>query len=1230
MAHVLEKKFPLSAQDYKLYEEVGEGVSATVYRALCVPLNEIVAIKVLDLEKCNNDLDGIRREVQTMSLIDHPNVLRAHCSFTAGHNLWVVMPYMAGGSCLHIMKSAYPEGFEEPVIATLLRETLKALVYLHAHGHIHRDVKAGNILIDNNGTVKLADFGVSACMFDTGDRQRSRNTFVGTPCWMAPEVMQQLHGYDFKADIWSLGITALELAHGHAPFSKYPPMKVLLMTLQNAPPGLDYERDKRFSKSFKELVAACLVKDPKKRPSSEKLLKHHFFKHARAPEYLARTILDGLSPLGDRFRTLKAKEADLLLQNKNLYDDKEHLSQKEYIRGISEWNFNLEDLKRQAALIQDDDCISNVEVPGISGNQKENHSVEFQADRLSAESVNNSSTAPSHEDGFNDLHDLESSLASFPIKPLQALKGCFDIGEDDGDATSPNWQGTSQTDSEQQVVTKFSPGLMNQGRNEGENSSYGSYLPRQVLPEPKKFLSGSLVPDNAKKIIGDENRDFLQPKYQSDRNYSGTLLYRSKKDGNNLSSVEDTSEGAVVRKGRFKVTSAELSPKGPTNCYSSPVSGVFGNPTTSNLTPASILPSLQCILQQNSMQRDEILKLMKYVEQSSGGKQVESGDGATNDLMQNSLGSVRERNLQAQLISLQQSVGSIAEELQRQKIKNVQILAERSANQFGFLQLQQPEHYRALRSLRLLYARSHVLLSNHSVFRDMNLFKRLAPTKRRIAGGAVNHLRGSYFGCPFSTLDSSVEVHSQEHQVVIAIGSNVGNRVANFNEALKQMKKSGVNITRHACLYETAPAYVTDQPHFLNSAVRAVTKLGPHELLRVLKSIEKGMGRTNGIRYGPRPIDLDILFYGKLRVGSDLLTVPHERIWERPFVMAPLVDLLGLDADDDTVACWHSLSKHSGSLFKSWEKLGGERNVGKEGMRRVLPVGNRLWDWSQNTSVMGILNLTPDSFSDGGRFLSVEAAVSQVRSMISEGADIIDFGAQSTRPMASRISPQQELDRLLPVLEAVVKMPEMDGKLISIDTFYSQVALEAVSKGAHLINDVSAGQLDPDMINVVARLEVPYVAMHMRGDPTTMQNDENLQYDDVCKQVASELYARVSDAELAGIPAWRIIIDPGIGFSKKTEHNLDILMGLPTIRAEIARRSLAVSHLPILVGPSRKRFLGEICGRPAAIERDPASIASVTACVLGGANLVRVHNVRDNADGVKLCDAILKHKSSSS
>ncbi|KAJ4874739.1 Protein kinase superfamily protein [Raphanus sativus] len=356
MAGTSTKRFPLYAKDYELFEEVGEGVSATVYRARCIALNENVAIKVMDLERCRNDLDTIRKEVHIMSLIDHPNLLKAHCSFIDRNSLWIVMPYMSGGSCFHLMKSVYPEGLEQPVIATLLREVLKALVYLHRQGHIHRDVKAGNILVHSRGVVKLGDFGVSACMFDSGERMRTRNTFVGTPCWMAPEVMQQVDGYDFKADIWSFGITALELAHGHAPFSKYPPMKVLLMTLQNAPPRLDYERDKKFSKSFRELIAACLVKDPKKRPTSAKLLKHPFFKHARSTDYLSRKILHGLSPLGDRFKKLKEAEAELF---KGINGDKEQLSQHEYMRGISAWNFDLEDLRKQASLNPDSEMCSS-------------------------------------------------------------------------------------------------------------------------------------------------------------------------------------------------------------------------------------------------------------------------------------------------------------------------------------------------------------------------------------------------------------------------------------------------------------------------------------------------------------------------------------------------------------------------------------------------------------------------------------------------------------------------------------------------------------------------------------------------------------------------------------------------------------------------------------------------------------------------------------------------------
>ncbi|XP_027153389.1 CBL-interacting protein kinase 8 isoform X2 [Coffea eugenioides] len=600
MEKMMEKKFPLDAKDYKLYEEVGEGVSASVYRALCVPFNEIVAIKVLDLEKCNNDLDGIRREVLTMSLIDHPNVLRAHCSFTTGHHLWVVMPYMAGGSCLHIIKSAHPDGFEEPVIATLLREVLNALVYLHGQGHIHRDVKAGNILIDTNGAVKLADFGVAACMFDTGDRQRSRNTFVGTPCWMAPEVMQQLHGYDFKADIWSLGITALELAHGHAPFSKYPPMKVLLMTLQNAPPGLDYERDKRFSKQ-------------------------------------------------------------------------------EYIRGISAWNFNLEDLKNQAALIPDTD-ITNAEDQCMSPKQGAGlHDAFSPTERPSLDRPVPNSVGHM-EDRLNDIHDLENSLAAFPMKPLRALKGCFDVCEDDSGAGSPCWKHAVQPEQFSQVQSSRKCKSQEVGRDDGESPGQSSSLTRSAIPGHKKLLSGSIMQDNVsspKKVTGDGDREYMQPKYTSERNYSGPLQYRQKKDIINPTSGDDMSEGAVVqRKGRFKVTSADLSPRGPTNSFFGASSGGSTIPLSSSLTAVSILPSLQCILHQNSIQREEIMKLIKYVEQSGPTDFVEGG---INDLLQVPPTTSREKELQSHVIQLQQSIGSLVEELQRQRLKNAQLEKKASA-----------------------------------------------------------------------------------------------------------------------------------------------------------------------------------------------------------------------------------------------------------------------------------------------------------------------------------------------------------------------------------------------------------------------------------------------------------------------------------------------------------------------------------------------------------------------
>lgn len=198
------------------------------------------------------------------------------------------------------MQHSFPTGLtDESVIATILREALKGIEYLHSTGRIHRDVKAGNLLVHEDGSIKVGDFGVSAWLIEAGMRREGRQTFVGTPCWMAPEVMEQVHGYDYKADIWSLGITALELAKGQAPLAQYPPMRVLLLTLQNPPPSLE---GTNFSKSFQNFVETCLQKDPSKRPSASKLLEHKFFKLAKKTDVIQTTLLKNLPPLWDRVK----------------------------------------------------------------------------------------------------------------------------------------------------------------------------------------------------------------------------------------------------------------------------------------------------------------------------------------------------------------------------------------------------------------------------------------------------------------------------------------------------------------------------------------------------------------------------------------------------------------------------------------------------------------------------------------------------------------------------------------------------------------------------------------------------------------------------------------------------------------------------------------------------------------------------------------------------------------
>jgi dihydropteroate synthase len=275
-----------------------------------------------------------------------------------------------------------------------------------------------------------------------------------------------------------------------------------------------------------------------------------------------------------------------------------------------------------------------------------------------------------------------------------------------------------------------------------------------------------------------------------------------------------------------------------------------------------------------------------------------------------------------------------------------------------------------------------------------------------------------------------------------------------------------------------------------------------------------------------------------------------------------------------------------------------------------MQLRDRQFNWGQQTYLMGVLNVTPDSFSDGGEFNTLEAALGQAKAMEAAGVDIVDIGGQSTRPGAVEVSVEEELNRVVPVVRS---LREVSSIPISVDTSRSIVARAAVAVGADLINDVTGGLGDPQMLATVAQLGVPVVLMHLRGTPQTMQTLTD--YEDVVGEICQVLEQQANTAISVGVDPRKIILDPGIGFAKTYEQNLTILRELPRLRS---------LGYPLLVGVSRKSFIGKILNQPHPQDRVWGTGAACAAAIVGGADILRVHDSREMFDICRVTDAIFR------
>ncbi|KAF2763095.1 Dihydropteroate synthase [Pseudovirgaria hyperparasitica] len=419
------------------------------------------------------------------------------------------------------------------------------------------------------------------------------------------------------------------------------------------------------------------------------------------------------------------------------------------------------------------------------------------------------------------------------------------------------------------------------------------------------------------------------------------------------------------------------------------------------------------------------------------------------------------------------------------------------------------------------------------------------------------------------------------HRAFIALGSNMGDRISWIEKACNAMESTpDIKIRRTSSLWETTAMYVLDQENFVNGACEIETSLGPIHLLDRLQSIENDLGRVKVIDKGPRNIDLDILLYDDRTISHPRLQVPHALMLEREFVLRPLCELIPASTLPGSPS-GTTLSNHLAALPASPTPLSTITSLAPG----IPPIASL--HTHRNTLLMSILNLTPDSFSNGPSPPAL------------------------TNPLALA---NAELARLSPFLDSLSALPP--NIALSIDTFHASVAAAALDAGIHIINDVSAASLDPAMLPLAASRHCTLILMHMRGSPATMSKLTSYPHG-VVHGVATELAARVAAAEAAGVRRWRIVLDPGLGFAKTPAQSIELLRRLPELR-----RWPGLEGLPWLVGPSRKGFVGVVTGERDAARREFGTAAAVSACVAGGADVVRVHDTGEMARVVRMADAV--------